>query len=358
MNTCISLFLLMLVTMSYGCATFRFVSPTPLAGKSIGTAVLSPDGKVIVFSCGSKLDFQLYKVNIDGTGFVSLTKSPTCDFDPVFSPDGTKIAFSHISNGQGDICIVKIDGSEQTCITSDPGHDIEPIYSPDGSKIYFSHSERFGHNSPIARPAWHDWDIYSIYADGTNLRRTTSERSYGPIWNLSIDPQGDMFMASGISCTGVICMFPVNDAAKRTNINPDLKQYRKRSFFSFSKEDDSELRFDLRNPRLSPDGIHVLFTWPAFEELYIMNLKTKKVTRIWTYDSKEKCRQGRCYPDPIKPRFSHDGQKIIFSTVTKVQVNTWRHPEFFWEQFLDGVDEPKLWIINVDGTGLKSVDVK
>ena len=47
------------------------------------------------------------------------------------------------------------------------------------------------------------------------------------------------------------------------------------------------------------------------------------------------------------PRFSTDGQRIVFSATTRI------NPGFFspWRE------EPGLWIINKDGTGLKHVDI-
>lgn len=166
---------------------------TFLSGKNIGSATFSPDGNELVFSLGNKPFSNIYRVRVDGTGLVALTTGATCDFGPVFSPDGSKVLFSHISDGQGDLCVIRFNGSNKLCLTSGPEHDFEPVYSPDGSKIYFLRAQVFRNYSPIAAPAWHRVDIYSINADGTGLKRITFENAYG-MSNLSINPMGDTLL--------------------------------------------------------------------------------------------------------------------------------------------------------------------
>jgi Tol biopolymer transport system component len=341
--------LLLFVVLSFGCA-----SVTPLTGKIVDTAAFSPDGKSIVLSARLKPDSQLYKGNTDGTGFVQLTNSPTRDSDPVFSPDGTRIAFSHVSNGQGDICVMKIDGSEKKCLTSGPENDIEPLYSPDGSKIYFSRASKKSEASALVPSAWQDWDIYAMNADGTDVKKITSQGTNREIGSLSINQKGDTLMASGIVCPGAVCMFPISDPLNKKAVKPDLDKYQGFTLLGFFADDYSTVR----NPQLSPDGEHILFTWPNFDALYVMDLKTNTVTKLWKYDAREKCRDGVCNPDQIRPRFSPDGKKIIFSTLAKVQVNILRHSGLYGSESPEGVQEPKLWIINIDGTGLRAIDVK
>jgi len=39
-------------------------------------------------------DFDLYKINVDGTGLERITYNPTFDGFPMFSPDGKKLVFA------------------------------------------------------------------------------------------------------------------------------------------------------------------------------------------------------------------------------------------------------------------------
>ena len=62
----------------------------------------SPDGRKIIFASNMKDprggNFDLYLVNVDGTGLEQVTFSTTFDGFPMFSPDGTKIVFGSNRN--------------------------------------------------------------------------------------------------------------------------------------------------------------------------------------------------------------------------------------------------------------------
>jgi Tol biopolymer transport system component len=99
---------------------------------------------------------------------------------------------------------------------------------------------------------------------------------------------------------------------------------------------------ELSNYQFSPDGKHILFVWG---NLFLMDLETSLAERIskWEYKQKE-------YELAYQyPRFSHDGRQILFSTVKRVKTKRLDN----W-----GRQEPKLWTINTDGTGLRSIDIK
>jgi len=349
--------LLVLVATTCGCASVfksEDIPPTPLTGKELGRAELSPDGRTIVFSLGSEKnlslfshssaeDSHLYVVNIDGSGLSALTNSTTYDYHPTFSPNGSDIAYSQYSNGQGGLCIIKPDGSGKHCITSGTAHDFDPVYAPDGSKIYFLRAQVFRNYSPIARPSWHDMDIYSIKPDGTALTRVTSEKNFR-MGGISINLKGDTLMVTGSGRGGdnlyQIWMIPINDPTNKIIVRPNLEKYRINTLFGPREVDYNELR----NARLSPDGTHILFTWPFFGDLYMLDLETSITMRIWKWESEGERQVGR-----MLPIFSKDGQRIIFSTVSS---------PMYTSQYSNVREEPKLWIINRDGTGLQGVDIK
>ena len=68
----------------------------------------TPDGKRIIFASNSKdprgPNFDLFLVNIDGTGLEQVTFSDQFDGFPMFSPDGTKLVFGSNRNAakEGD----------------------------------------------------------------------------------------------------------------------------------------------------------------------------------------------------------------------------------------------------------------
>lgn len=181
--------------------------PTPMGG-----------GSQIAFSTDRDGNWEIYRMDSDGTNPTRLTTSPsTSDWFPKFSLDGqlllywsyTEEPFSVVlrwlqSKGSGgefasnvapyasfgpdgkaialttyngennmDIGVGSVLGGELQPLTSSPANDYQPAWAPDGRTIAFV-SERDG--TPY---------IYLMDADGTNQRRlTTSDKSeLEPAWS-------------------------------------------------------------------------------------------------------------------------------------------------------------------------------
>ena len=92
---------------------------------------------------------------------------------PSFSPDGTRIAFSGRDEGRFDIFVINIDGSGLRRLTQNVGDDEDPTWSPDGNHIMFS-SSRGGRGR----------QLYIMTADGNAQQQVTNGRgSYtNPMW--------------------------------------------------------------------------------------------------------------------------------------------------------------------------------
>ncbi|GAI97954.1 unnamed protein product, partial [marine sediment metagenome] len=74
-------------------------------------------------------NFEIYIMNIDGSGQTNLTNNLAWDFEPCFSPDGSKIAFESLRDGNCEIYIMNVDGSGQTRLTDNPADDESPCFS-------------------------------------------------------------------------------------------------------------------------------------------------------------------------------------------------------------------------------------
>lgn len=136
---------------------------------------ISPDGKQIVFcSVRDNIYFQIYVMNSDGSSPKRLTDVKTGDAcGPAWSHDGKKIAFHAYAltnpNHNPDIWTMDADGSNQKRVID---HGIDPTWSPNDKQIAFASSRE---------PLFH---IYSVNADGSNLKKLTSgnQEDSNPSW--------------------------------------------------------------------------------------------------------------------------------------------------------------------------------
>jgi Tol biopolymer transport system component len=109
---------------------------------NLGSPAWSPDGTRIAFVSTrdfSEGSFEIYVINIDGTGEKRLTHNAAIDGDPAWSPDSTRIAFTSTrTNPNGSIYVMNADGTNQKLVTSNEGSDSAPNWSPDGRWLAFA----------------------------------------------------------------------------------------------------------------------------------------------------------------------------------------------------------------------------
>jgi Tol biopolymer transport system component len=155
----------------------------PAQKGAIGDFAFSPDGQFIVLSRSNGSSSFLYRVALDTGKATRLTQTERgFEGSPSFSPDGKRIAFAYRPNrsSRSRIYIAALDGSgSHPLFSSDSdADDFSPVFTTNGDRVYFARSAFFGNYSPIARPGQHEWDIYSVDADGRNLRQITNEHFY------------------------------------------------------------------------------------------------------------------------------------------------------------------------------------
>ena len=153
----------------------------------------SPDGSRLLYAYyadPSKQIRDIYMVNVDGSGLVQLTNTPSInESSPAWSPDGSRIAFvaaefSETTVAGSDIFIMNSDGSGVQQLTTNPEGDFDPAWSPDGTQLAFV-SDRNANNDS-------NYEIYLVNADGSGEMRLTNNHytDRWPTWRADLPDDG------------------------------------------------------------------------------------------------------------------------------------------------------------------------
>jgi Tol biopolymer transport system component len=148
-------------------------------------AVISPDGKKIIFTSVRDGDLELYTMDPDGKNVKRITHRVGYDGGAFFSPDSKKIVWrAHHPEtekakkdyldllGQGlirpshmEIWVADADGSNAKQITRNGKANFAPYFHPDGKRIIFC--------SNLAAERGRNFDLWMINIDGTGLEQIT-----------------------------------------------------------------------------------------------------------------------------------------------------------------------------------------
>jgi photosystem II stability/assembly factor-like uncharacterized protein len=127
----------------------------------------SPNGTQIAFeSDKDDSNYDIYKMNSDGTSLTRLTTSASLDENADWSPDGASLTWDENKY----IWKMASDGSSKTQLTTGSQDDVSPAWSPDGTKIVFASNRDFLTDRP-------KYEIYKMNADGSSPTRLTADGS-------------------------------------------------------------------------------------------------------------------------------------------------------------------------------------
>jgi len=128
---------------------------------------------------------RLESMRADGSDVRVMTlDADASDRAPVWSPDGRSLAFVRRTGSiAGDLWVVRLNTEaepvgEQALISVDlDGEQRAPAWSPDGKRLAFVSAHEILGN-------FYNWQVYSVTADGRDLRRhtSTSHEHANPLW--------------------------------------------------------------------------------------------------------------------------------------------------------------------------------
>jgi len=211
----------------------------------------SPDGFKITFVSNRDGNYQIYSMNTDGSEQTRLTNNYAEEWYPSFSPDGSKIAFMSDRDGNAGLYIMNIDGSEQKRLTNNSLSDYKPSFSPEGSKIAFmSNRDK-------------NTEIYLMNINGMNQSRLTNNMSED--WYPAFSPSGSKiaFMSDRDGNNGIFEIYIMNiDGSGQMNLTNNTS--------------------DDQVPFFSPDGSKIAFSSKRSgnNEVYLMNIDGSGVIKL------------------------------------------------------------------------------
>ncbi|MDO8740396.1 MAG: hypothetical protein Q7J54_02345 [Candidatus Woesearchaeota archaeon] len=246
------------------------------------STIISGEGKIL-FTSNRDGDYEIHKVNSDGSELEQLTNNSVGDGGAVWSPDYTQIAYASEEENPLtlELYVMNVDGSNKTRLTYDAVSGVRDNvpggWSPDGKKIvYFSGVEG-------------NCDLRIIDAGTKSITTIVSAAIYPdtiypsqPTWSPTEDK--------------IACVLRQYDKIDIWTMDSRGSYWRKLTF-SNSTDEVNE------SPDFSPDGTEIMFhsSRNGIQAMYRMNSSDgSNVQRITPLVG--------CY----NPRYSPDGSQVVF----------------------------------------------
>ena len=171
-----------------------------------GEAVISPDGKRILFTSMRNGDLDLYVMDINGKNVKQVTKDLGYDGGAWFSPDGKKIVWRAsrpktdeevkeykdlLSQGlvmptNMEVFVANADGSDVRQVTKLGKANWAPNFTPDSKRIIFASNHEYSRGFPF--------NIYLVNLDGSGLEKVSHDGGFDAFPMFS--PDGKKFIFS------------------------------------------------------------------------------------------------------------------------------------------------------------------
>ncbi len=241
----------------------------------------SPDGQEMVFISVVAGKEQLFRMRLDGTQVVQLTRDDADHEDPAWSPDGRRIAFVMIRDGLEQIYLMNADGTGAEPLTPAEAKTIHPNWNPDSKSLAYCTDD------DLKPPKKNAAEIYSIDIVSRKITKLIDGgvNTY-PAWS----PDGKKMAFRRMVGESNSEVFLANaDGSEARNLTHDP------AFDGW--------------PAWSPDGTKIAFASNrrGSYEIYIMNADGSGVVKVAN-------NEGRA----TAPQWTKDGKNLFFPLCKKV----------------------------------------
>ena len=256
---------------------------------------------------------EIWVIRADGSGLRPLTKSPkdSSNSVPRWSPDGLRIVFAStrhaparvpLEESATEIYTMNRDGSGLQRLTYGPKASVDPDWSGDGKHIAFV-SNRDG-----------DWKIYVMDANGSNVRRMTTDQ----ITNPSKSETGPAWSSDGKRIA-----FVSNRDGEKNEIY--IMQLETSTVTRVTNNDAWDA-----HPAWSPDSQYLSFdsTRDGDWEIYLMRPDGSQVVRLTDHPRMDNA-----------ARWSRDGKRLAFNSTRD------------WDS--DDLGNCEIYVMNRDGSAVR-----
>ena len=263
----------------------------PSATAPVEAAFPGSNGK-IAFAMANLLEPRVGTINPDGSDFKLLSQNlATNTANPKWLPDGTKLVFHAIvntANDNWDVFSMNADGSDLKNLTNSPRREFVPAWSPFGNEIVFMTDAPDGKQ-----------ELWIMDAGGANPRQLTGGEEFSAFGSPAWSPDGSKIIVDGFADGRDIFVVDAVSGAVDNLTNTGI--------LSFEAE-----------AQWSPDGQKIVYwrqTASDGGDIWVMNANGSGAHAVWALPGSQ-----------YEPAWSPDGTKLVFR-------------------------DNGLWIANADGTG-------
>jgi len=165
----------------------------------------------------------LYRTDFSSGTSVRLTNvARGIESEAVFSHDGKLVAYSFASSpdSKSAVWVVGIDGTNPHQLSTKDEDALHPAFSMDDSTMFFAVSNYTGNHSPVARPARHDWDIFSVSLASDGSTSSAPIRVTGKsLYDLkSLDVAAEDFAAHAPKLLISTSAYPIGDLIEELKV--------------------------------------------------------------------------------------------------------------------------------------------